>query len=50
METNELILSRHNRLYLSVLSIAYNVILLVAVAKKTADFGANTTNTKQTFN
>ena len=24
METNELILSRHNRLYLSVLSIAYN--------------------------
>jgi len=31
-------------------SIPHNVILLVAVAKKSADFGANTTNTKQTLN
>ena len=30
--------------------IAFNVILLVAVAKKSADFGANTTSTKQIFN
>ena len=30
--------------------VTYNVLLLVAVAKKSADFGADTTNTKQTLN
>lgn len=28
----------------------FNISLLVAVAKKSADFGANTTNKKQTLN
>ena len=31
-------------------SVATNVPLLVAVAKKSADFGADITNTKQTLN
>ena len=30
--------------------VTYNVPLLVAVAKKSADFGADTTDTKQTLN
>ena len=37
-------------LYAMFFKVTYNVPLLVAVAKKSADFGAYTASTKQTFN